>query len=112
MEIKACWCALPAMTGSTECCKNCTNRPSNLKPEDKYLPEVITLDRTEMNLCSSCRHYMCLVNQGVWGCMKNHDNSKLVKKCEDYSNCGVYTNQSTVTTTDVKLIYNSEETES
>lgn len=30
--INVCWCSLPALTGSSECCKNCPNRPKS--PEE------------------------------------------------------------------------------
>ena len=70
-----CNCALPTIRGSTECCKNCYNNPNK--------ETSITLDLNEMKSCSFCKHYFCLINQGIWGCNKNHTEMD-ASKCEDY----------------------------
>jgi len=86
-SIHACHCALPAMTGSTECCKNCCNNPNR--------ETSITLTANELKSCSFCKHYFCLINQGIWGCEKNHTEMD-ASKCEDYDGTPhVYTMTST-----------------
>ena len=78
-SIHACHCAMPAITGSTECCKNCGNNPN----KEFMLPQTFTLNLNEMKSCSFCKHYFCLINQGIWGCEKNHKEMD-ASKCEDY----------------------------
>ena len=92
MEKRACWCALPSITGSSDCCKNCQeyrlSRSTTSTSFTMPLPQ---------KLCSSCKHYFCLVNQGIWGCNKNHLDVDAAN-CDDYEESpGYYT----ITTTKI-----------
>lgn len=90
-SIYACHCAMPAITGSTECCKNCSNNPN----KESRFQQSVTLDLNKMKSCSFCKHYFCLINQGIWGCEKNHTEMD-ASKCEDYDGTPpVYTLTST-----------------
>ena len=64
-----------------KCNKNCDNNPN--KETTPRLPATINLNIDEMKSCSFCKHYVCLINQGICGCAKNHKKMN-ASKCKDY----------------------------
>ena len=93
-SIHACHCAMPAITGSTECCKNCGNNPNGNYKSNGFIDQKDYV-LTNVKSCSFCKHYFCLINQGIWGCEKNHKEMD-ASKCEDYDGTPpVYTMTST-----------------
>ena len=64
------------------CSKNCDNNPN--KETTISLLTTINLNADEMKSCGFCKHYFCLINQGIWGCAKNHTVMN-ASKCEDYA---------------------------
>ena len=43
------------------------------------------MDSTNAKSCCFCKHYFCLINQGIWGCKKNYTYMMTdASKCEGY----------------------------
>lgn len=71
------------------CCVNCScacgacGVCSCTKKSESYLPRLLSYNPEEDKSCNFCKHYLCLINQGIWGCYKNHMEMD-AKTCPDY----------------------------